>query len=75
MGKRVTIAQHQRRWGIWTSAVVFLGAFATGVVAFARSGGIDPEPWGYIAFIVAVLSALACMFFAFAMAAIESRGD
>jgi peptidoglycan/LPS O-acetylase OafA/YrhL len=75
MGKRLTVAQHHRRWAIWTSAVICLGAFATGVVAFALSGTIDPEPWGYIAFMVAVLSALACMFFAYAMAAIESRGD
>jgi hypothetical protein len=75
VGKRLTVAQHHRRWAIWTAAVVCLGATATAIVAFARVGRIDPAPWGYIAFMVAVLSALACMFFAYAMAAIESRGD
>lgn len=75
MGKRLTVAQHHRRWGMWTSGVVFLAAAATTVAAFAKVGLIDPEPWGYIAFMVAVLSAVAGMFFAYAMAAIESRGD
>ena len=75
MGKRLTVAQHHRRWAMWTAGVVFTCAVATAVVAFARVGGIEPEPWGYIAFMVAVLSALAGMISAFAMAAIESRGD
>jgi hypothetical protein len=75
VGKRLTVAEHHRRWAIWTAAVVFLGATATTVVAFARVGKIDPAPWGYIALMVAVLSALTGMIFAYAMSAIESRGD
>jgi hypothetical protein len=60
---------------MWTAGVVFLGAAATSVMAFARVGRIDPEPWGYIALMVAALSALAGLFLTYAMAVIESKGD
>jgi hypothetical protein len=60
---------------MWTAGVLFVGAVTTAVMAFARVGWIDPEPWGYIALMLAVFSALAGLFLAFAMAAIESRGD
>lgn len=75
MGKRLTVAQHRRRWGMWTAVVVFIAAGATAVVAFAKADLIDPRPWGYLALIVAVFAALTAMALAFAMAVIESRGD
>lgn len=75
MARRLTVAQHHRRWGMWTAGVFFVAAVAIAVLAFAREDMIDPHPWGYIALGVAVFSALAGSIFAFAMAAIESRGD
>jgi drug/metabolite transporter (DMT)-like permease len=75
MGRRLTVAEHHRRWMIWTAVVVFLAAAAVVVIALARDGRIDAHPWGYIALIVAVLCAVAASIFVFAMAAIEDRGD
>lgn len=75
MSKTLKVAQHRRRWGMWTAAVVLAAIAGMTVMALAKNGHVDPTPWGYIALMVAVLSALAGLALAYAMAAIESRGD
>ena len=76
MSKRLSVAQHRRRWRMSTTAVVFIGVLGIAAIALARYDRIELSPWGhYVALAMAVFSALAGMAFAFARAAIESRGD
>lgn len=75
MSQKLTVAQHQRRWKRWTAGLFIIAALAIAVIAVARRDLIDPHPWGYVALAAGVTSALAGLAFAFAMAAIESRGD
>jgi len=59
-----------------TTAVVCIGVLGIAAIALARYDRIELSPWGhYVALAMAVFSALAGMAFAFARAAIESRGD
>lgn len=76
MSKRLSVAQHRRRWRMSTTAVVSIGVLGIAAIALARYDRIELSPWGrYVALAMAVFSALAGMAFAFARAAIESRGD
>lgn len=76
MSERLSVAQHRRRWGMWTATVVCIGVLGIAAIALARYDRIELTPWGhYIALAMAVFSALTGMALAFAMAAIESRGD
>jgi hypothetical protein len=73
--RKITIHEHHRRWGMWTALVVFIAAGSATVIAFARDGEVDREPWGYVAVAVAILSALAGLLLAFAQAVYESQGN
>jgi uncharacterized membrane protein YhiD involved in acid resistance len=73
--RKLTLHEHHRHWGMWTALVVFIAAGSATIVAFARSGDIDREPWGYVAIAVAILSALAGLLLAFAQAVYESQGE
>ncbi|MCW2824913.1 MAG: hypothetical protein JWQ91_1830 [Aeromicrobium sp.] len=66
--KRLIIADHHRRWGIIAASLVGLVAVGIAGIAFARTGEINREPWGYIALAVAVLAALGGFFLALTMA-------
>ncbi|KAA1399548.1 hypothetical protein [Aeromicrobium ginsengisoli] len=72
--RKLTLHEHHRRWGIYTALVVFIAAGAAIIIAIARDGEIDREPWGYVAVAVAILSAVAGLVLAFAQAAYESQG-
>ncbi len=75
MSTRLNVAQHRRRFGASTAAIVLTGVGGMTVIALAKSKQIDPHPWGYLGLAVAVFSALGGLALAFGMAAIESRGD
>ncbi len=75
MSEKLTVTQHKRRWKMWTAGLFGVAALAMIVIAFARDEQMDPTLWGYIALAVGVSAALAGVAFAFAMAAIETRGD
>lgn len=72
--RKVTLHEHHRRWGMYTALVVFVAAGAATVIAFARKGDVDKEPWGYAAVAVAILAALTGLLLAFAQAAFEAQG-
>ena len=75
MSTRLNVAQHRRRFGASTAAVVLTGVVGMTAIALAKDGKIDPHPWGYLGLAVGVFAALSGLALAYAMAAIESRGD
>lgn len=75
MSGRLDVAQHRRRFGASTAAVVLTAVVGMTAIALAKDGQIDPHPWGYLGLAVGAFSALTGLALAYAMAAIESRGD
>ena len=71
--RRVTLAQHHRRWAIWVTIVAFVAAAGIAGMAFAREGAIAREPWGYVFLAVAIVAAVAGMIMTFAQAVFESN--
>ncbi|MCW2770015.1 MAG: hypothetical protein JWR27_1448 [Aeromicrobium sp.] len=66
--KHLIIADHHRRWGIIAASLACVTTVGIAGIAFARTGEINREPWGYVALAFAVLSALGGFFLAFTMA-------